>query len=355
MMFLAINEIKYAKYRYVLVTGMIFLISYLVFFLTGLAFGLAQDNRTAVDKWDADSIILMKDANNNLGMSMIDYEVLDQITAEDKAVVSQLPGVVSKKGTEASLNAIFFGIDQDQFLMPDVSEGRIFAEDKEVVADRSLQDEYDVQIGDQLKISGNETVVTVVGFTEKAKFNVSPVLYTSLETYQELRYGDKGAGQPAKVNGIVTRGKVSDLPKNVVNIEIGTFIQKLPGYSAQVLTFGFMIGFLILIASIVVGIFMYVLTMQKTDLFGVMKAQGISSRYIGTSVVIQTFLLTTTGVVTGLLGTVGTAYVLPSKVPFESNLLFYGGISLLMVAFASLGALFSVKAIVKIDPLKAIG
>lgn len=33
------------------------LVSYLVFFLVGLAYGLAQDNRTSVDKWDADGII----------------------------------------------------------------------------------------------------------------------------------------------------------------------------------------------------------------------------------------------------------------------------------------------------------
>jgi len=33
----------------------------------------------------------------------------------------------------------------------------------------------------------------------------------------------------------------------------------LPGYSAQVLTFVFMIGALILIAAIVIGIFIYVL------------------------------------------------------------------------------------------------
>lgn len=49
-MFLAINEMKHSKLRYALVIGVVFLIAYLVFFLTGLAYGLAQENRTAVDK-----------------------------------------------------------------------------------------------------------------------------------------------------------------------------------------------------------------------------------------------------------------------------------------------------------------
>lgn len=38
-MFLAWNEIKHAKLRYSLVMGVMFLIAYLVFFLTGLAYG----------------------------------------------------------------------------------------------------------------------------------------------------------------------------------------------------------------------------------------------------------------------------------------------------------------------------
>ena len=42
-MFLAINEIKQSKLRYTIVIGVMFLISYLVFFLSGLAYGLAQE------------------------------------------------------------------------------------------------------------------------------------------------------------------------------------------------------------------------------------------------------------------------------------------------------------------------
>ena len=54
-MFLALNEIMHSKLRYALVAGVMFLIVLLgIFFGPGLAYGLAQDNRTAVDKWEAD-------------------------------------------------------------------------------------------------------------------------------------------------------------------------------------------------------------------------------------------------------------------------------------------------------------
>lgn len=132
----------------------------------------------------------------------------------------------------------------------------------------------------------------------------------------------KDTSDKARINAIVTRGTVEEVPDELTATKISDFINELPGYSAQVLTFGFMIGFLIVIAAIVIGIFIYVLTMQKSDIFGVMKAQGISSRYIAFSVIAQTFLLATVGVLVGLAATIGTALVLPQAVPFQVNSLF---------------------------------
>ncbi|MCC9883478.1 ABC transporter permease, partial [Streptococcus agalactiae] len=73
-MFLAINEIKRAKLRYGLISGLLFLIAYLMFFLSGLAFGLMQENRSAVDIWKADSILLAKDSDATLSLSNIEKD-----------------------------------------------------------------------------------------------------------------------------------------------------------------------------------------------------------------------------------------------------------------------------------------
>ena len=142
---------------------------------------------------------------------------------------------------------------------------------------------------------------------------------------------------------------------NVNEIFFEDYVQELPGYMAQVLTFALMIGFLIVIAAVVIGIFMYVLTVQKASLFGVMKAQGISTRYIALSVLAQTLILAVLGVGIGLLLTVATAFFLPSTVPFMANPYFMLIISGLMIVFALLGAFFSVRTVAKIDPLEAIG
>ena len=356
-MFLALNEIMHSKLRYALVAGVMFLIAYLVFFLTGLAYGLAQDNRTAVDKWEADSIVLSKDANSNLGMSMITKKFAEEVEGGKVAYLAQTPGVVTSKDSteEGKINVSFFGIDKNQFIMPNLVEGKAFDNDDEAVGDISLKEEYGLAVGDTVKLSGSDKTFKLTGFTDHAKFNVSPVLYTTINAYQEIRFEKEDTSENARINAIVVRGKISNLPEDLEQIKISKFINELPGYNAQVLTFGFMIGFLIVIAAIVIGIFIYVLTMQKINIFGVMKAQGITGGFIARSVVAQTFILSFVGILLGLLGTVGTSLVLPDAVPFQSNWLFFGVISLLMLVVAVLGALFSVRTIVKIDPLKAIG
>lgn len=356
-MFLALNEIMHSKLRYALVAGVMFLIAYLVFFLTGLAYGLAQDNRTAVDKWEADSIVLSKDANSNLGMSMITKKTAEEVGGGKVAYLAQTPGVVTSKDSteEGKINVSFFGIDKDQFIMPNLVEGKAFNNDDEAIGDISLKEEYGLAVGDTVKLSGSDKTFKLTGFTDHAKFNVSPVLYTTINAYQQIRFEKEDTSENARINAIVVRGKINDLPEDLEQIKISKFINELPGYNAQVLTFGFMIGFLIVIAAIVIGIFIYVLTMQKINIFGVMKAQGITGGFIARSVVAQTFILSFVGILLGLVGTVGTSLVLPDAVPFQSNWLFFGVISLLMLVVAVLGALFSVRTIVKIDPLKAIG
>ena len=354
-MFLAINEIRHSKLRYALVTGVMFLIAYLVFFLTGLAYGLAQDNRMAVDKWEADQILLTEEANDNLNMSMLPRSLYDEVDAPEKAVLAQTAGVVTKEDNGEKVDVTFFGIDPDQFLAPNITDGEMFASDDEAVADSSIEEEYGISIGDTIKLAGSDKKLKIVGFTDNARFSVAPVLYTSIGAYQEIRFEKEDDSENARINAIVTRGKINEVPDDLVATDISKFINELPGYNAQVLTFGFMIGFLIVIAAIVIGIFIYVLTMQKSEIFGVMKAQGISSRYIAFSVIAQTFLLATSGVLIGGLATIATALVLPAAVPFQINLLFFASISVMMILIAMLGAFFSVRTIVKIDPLKAIG
>lgn len=78
-MFLAIKEMRYAKLRYGLVIGIMFLIAYVVFMLSGLASGLAEEVKKVIIDWDAQEIVLSEDANKTFAAS--------QLTRNDLAAV----------------------------------------------------------------------------------------------------------------------------------------------------------------------------------------------------------------------------------------------------------------------------
>ena len=350
-MFLAWNEMKHSKLRYGLVVGVIFLIAYLVFFLTGLANGLAQTNRSAVDSWKSDYVILNEQANKNLRMSRFSVDLKNDVNADKMAELTQASTTIKDK-EKNKINVNLFAIKQDEFLRPKLSEGRLFSKTGEVVADSSLKKSYQLKIGDKITLGDSTKKLTITGFTDNASFNVQPVLYMTKETLASV------LAENAQVNtssALVMRGKVKQVPKELESMTTSTFIENLPGYKAQNLTFSFMIGFLIVIAAIVIGIFIYILTLQKKAIFGVLKAQGISNGYLSRMVFAQTFILAILAVSLGLALTLLSAVFLPTSVPFQVNPLFFAGISVLMVLIAVFGALFSVVSIVKVDPLKAIG
>lgn len=374
-MFLAIKEMQKEKSRFILIICIVMLISYLVFFLTGLAYGLAKDNVTAVEMWNANKIVLKSGTNANISASMMDKTALDNFSKYEISPINLARVVAYKNSNESKENTIniaMIGLNQDSKAYPEVIEGNKPKNNNQVLASVSLRDENNINIGDKLLISMNNREYEVVGFTKESKFNVSSVIYTELNessanalsfvkdesTKNETDTDDtSGATKniPERISGILVHGE-NNLKSNdtyeVINVE--EFIREIPGYLAQVLTFGLMIGFLILISTIVLGVFMYIITIQKKQTFGIMKVQGISNTYISKSVINQTFLVSVVGVLIGLGLNLLSALFLPNTVPFKSNYIFYGIISIVIVIISLIGAIFSVKGVTKVDPLEVL-
>ena len=123
---------------------------------------------------------------------MIPRNLYDESKQMRKLYWLKLAGVITRESGGEKVDVSFFGIEPDQFLAPKLTEGELFANDDEAVADSSLKEEYDIKIGDTVKLAGNEKKLKIVGyFTENARFNVAPVLYTTIGAYQEIRFETK--------------------------------------------------------------------------------------------------------------------------------------------------------------------
>ena len=89
-MFLALKEIKHEKLRYGVIIAMIALIRDLIFILTSLALGLAQENTAAIDSWKIKSVVLNKDSDTNLRQSLLTTEQVNKLTKnKNNAVIAE--------------------------------------------------------------------------------------------------------------------------------------------------------------------------------------------------------------------------------------------------------------------------
>ena len=113
-----------------------------------------------------------------------------------------------------------------------------------------------------------------------------------------------------------------------------------------------------LIAATVIGVFFYVLTLQKVPQIGVLKAIGASNSFVFRQIMIQVIALT----VIGLLISVPLAWLtyqglqrLPDAVPIAFTTGTYVTTCGALLITAIIGALFSGRQVIKTDPIIALG
>ena len=351
-MFLAFKEILYSRGRYRLVVAVVFLITYMVFFLSSLSVGLARLNRLALDQWQADSAILSEYANDNLTASSIkEADYADLVDGKQLAALVQMAVVLNQQDQQDKINAQAFGIDWDSFIAPEIVEGREAQSSREAVADRRLQ-QKGLKLHDKIQLNGSEETYEIVGFTQDQSFFTQPVLFLSLDDAWLLKYG---SSKMKAINALVVKDRQTIQRKDLEQLSMDKLIENISGYQAQVLTFSFMIGAMIIITFLVLGIFMYIITIQKTQLYGIMRAQGIPSGRIIASIFYQILILVSLGMGLAVLALLGTQQVLPATMPFYSDWQSYAGLTVLILIMSLAGGLLSIQRVLKIDPIEAIG
>ena len=307
-------------------------------------------NKEGIDKWQADAIVLNKDANQTVQQSVFNKKDIEN-KYKKQATLKQTGEIVSN-GHQKD-NVLVFGVEKSSLLVPSLIEGHKATKDNEVLADETLKNKG-FKIGDTLSLSQSDEKLHIVGFTESAKYNASPVIFTNDATIAKINPRLTGD----KINAVVVRDtnwKDKKLNQELEAVSINDFIENLPGYKPQNLTLNFMISFLFVISATVIGIFLYVMTLQKTSLFGILKAQGFTNGYLANVVISQTLILALFGTAFGLLLTGVTGAFLPDAVPVKFDVLTLLVFAIVLMIVSVLGSLFSILTIRKIDPLKAIG
>lgn len=370
-MFLAIRELKHAKLRFIMIGMILVLISWLVFILSGLGNGLSSLSAATFKNMDADYVVFEEGSRHSMLRSVISEDLTEDLKSQenvkDVAPMGSRTVVVLKenaKSDDEKIDVSLLGINPGSFLEPEVIEGDSLTEDKhlDVIVNDVLKNQG-IEIGDTLEIEGSEEVIKVAGFVENQSFNHLPAVFMTMDTWRSLHFAAEGSdmGVNNPVNAVMLQGEgiiSEDINQSVEGIEIATkkeAINGLPGYTAENGTIMMMLGFLLAISAFVITVFFYVITLQKSNQFGIMKAIGASNAFLGRAVVSQIFLIAVVSIGIGVLLTYGTAAILPEGMPFTLDPMLVMNYAIILLVVSVLSSLFSVRKITKIDPLQAIG
>ncbi|WP_028563546.1 ABC transporter permease [Paenibacillus pinihumi] len=371
-MFLALREMRHAKARYMLILVIMLLVSFLVLFVTGLAKGLANANISAVENMPAGYFAVQEDAGHIFRRSMLgeqELKVARSVAGEEGATPLSLQmstitadaGAAGDKGLKADVT--FFAVDMNGLLAPSGVKGeRITNETKgQVIADEKLE-RLGVKIGSFITDQSTGKSFQIAGFVKNSSFSHTPVVYMNPQDWLEFRQGTAGGqGAAASFNVIalhITAEQAAELSGKLNHAEVITrqqAVSSIPGYSEEQGSLMMMIVFLFVIAAFVLAVFFYVITIQKTSQFGILKAMGTKMSYLGWSVVGQVMILSAGSLAVSLLLVLGMNMALPASMPFRLEPLTIVGTSLLFIGMSLLGSLVSVIRVAKVDALEAIG
>ncbi|GLX68746.1 ABC transporter permease [Paenibacillus glycanilyticus] len=365
-MYLAIREMRFAKTRYSLIATIMVLVAFLVLFVTGLARGLAYDNAASIANMKATHFMMGKDADHRFTRSEVGTHELEQAQSIVGEQNAQPLGVrmttVTVEGKSSKLDVTLLAVKPEGWLTPSAAEGSSLAEAGagSVLVDSKLK-ESGVRIGTVLVDQGSGTKWKVGGFASRESFSHSPALFISEQDWQQLQRASGAGDGETSYSAVAVKADKQQAERLAAEMPTTEMVKKseavsaIPGYKEEQGSLLMMIVFLFVISAFVLAVFFYVITIQKSSQFGILKAIGTRTAYLAFSVALQVLLLCAGSLAIGVLLVQGLAAVLPSGMPFllpGSTLTLTSGA---FIAMSLAGSLLSVWKVSRIDALDAIG
>jgi putative ABC transport system permease protein len=365
---LALRELRRRPGRFVVATAILTLIALLLMFLGGLLDGLTAGSTGALRAQRGELIVYSADSQDSLVRSRITPAV--RVAGEEVVGPAQVAGLgsvqlgarVEGHGPRDLVPVVLFGYERAPRGLPDAvpAPGRVYA-------DSSLRSEG-VKEGSSLRLGPARSRVEVIGFLDDSRYSGQGTLWGSLDTWRTVLAANRPGERVGE--GVVQALVVSDATPDAQatadaidratggatsTLTIAQAIDALPGVSQQQSVFNQIIGVTVVIGLIVVALFFALITVERTALYGVLKAIGASSRTLFAGVLLQAFVVTIIASAVGVAAALALdAAIPPGSIPFlatPTRLL--TSVAYLLVA-ALVGCAFSLRRVLKVDPASAI-
>jgi putative ABC transport system permease protein len=341
------------------------LIAILLMFLGGLLDGLINSSVGALRVQQADAIVYDSTAQASFVRSRIDPEL--RATVEAVPGVTEVGGLglvqvgarVPGNGPRDLASVALFGYEIAPSGVPDPPpDGQAYADD--------VLKTDGVEVGMTIELGPARTPVEIIGFVSDTSYSGQGALWASPTTWRDTLAANRPGAQVADgvFQALVVQGDVDDLPAVIdaathgrtESFTVQEAVDAIPGVEQQRSTFGQIIGVTVAIALVVIALFFALLTVERTALYGVLKALGARSSSIFAGLVLQAVVVTLiAAVVAGTLVVVLDLVIPAGSVPLDVSVSRIISSAALLLVAAVVGCSFSLRRVLRVDPASAIG
>lgn len=366
-MFLALREMRRAAGRFVLLTGSIALLVFLILFQATLQNGLITSFIGAIERQSAPVLVYSVDGRRNLQGSVITPPVEQAVTAVDGIGRSGRLGVGTfsmRPGADGDIvsTAVVGYSDPDVGAPTDLASGRLPRTDGEAVALDTAGTGF--AVGDTLTVLPGGGRIRIVGTAPGIGLQASPTLFVPYGTYEAaVRSANPDAAGvlPAAVALSPAAGTSAAQLAERVNRAVpdadaltrSAAVEETPGVGQ--IRQSFQVIFLLygLVVPLVTGLFFLIITLQKANALTLLRAVGAPGGRLVRSLLLQVavVLILGIGVGVGLYTPLSFAKVGDIQLSFQTGAVVGWGVALFVLGLLS--ALFSARRVLAIDPVRA--
>lgn len=366
---IALRELIRRPSRFLTVGGALVLLVVLLVVLGGFLDGLSLSQTGAFRAQGQQRLwVLSSDAELQLPRSRVPVEVRDAVAGVDGvADVGRLAAVsttTTLPGSDELADVAVYGYELAGDVLPEPPAAG------EVVVDRRLTTLTDIAEGDTLEVGPDATPLRVAGFVEDTTQAV-PTLWADLGTWQELAATanpvaalPQGAAQALLVDAgadadqddlDALAARIDEATGATTTVGLDELVDGQPATAQQTSVFQGIISVTFVVALLVVALFFALLTLERIPLYAVLKALGGRSGDLLRGLTVQALGISAGALALGIAIALGVVALLPPDLPVT----IVGGrlaiIAVGTVVTAVVGALFTMRRILRIDPADAIG
>ncbi|MDV8000942.1 FtsX-like permease family protein [Rhodococcus sp. IEGM 1408] len=347
-MFFALRDLRSARWRFVLITGVVLMLSVLVAGLLGLTAGLADQSVSALRALGSDGsgFVLPADDKGPVDLdraALTDDQVATVLAEDPSAVPVGLARINLDNGTETGVSAVAVGLAGPVGSVTPPAAG-------EVLVTTGVDDEVGAGAS-QLSVGGG--TLAVAGHVGDLWHSHTPVVVTDLDTWREL--APRGG---AATTMAVQADPVSDAAvdgSGLALVDSDGLVGALPSHRAENSSLTTMTYMLLAVTALVVGAFFAVWGMQRRRDVAVLKALGASTAAVVRDSVGQAAIV----LAVGIGGGVGIAALFGLAVGGAVPFVVSAGTTLVPAALLAVlglaGAAVSLRPVVTADPNSALG